>query len=376
MPPHKILVLTNTLGTAGTERNLVAICQYLDRARYEPEVWMLHGGGSHEPSLKAIGVPIRNLGRKRARSPLFALRAARQIARTEADLIHVFHPAIGFYAALARSIFGLRKPIVFWMGTPKTRRRHRWLFRWFARRFDRVIANSNSVKEICKTLGFSDLQIVVIENGHDTTRFEATIDRARIRRELGVQPNEKLILFVGRLIDTKRVCDAVDALTLLQPAQYKTKLVIVGEGPESPALAAQVERLGLRDRVILTGRRSDIPELLRSADLFVFPSESEGLPNSIIEACLARLPIVACNVPGVTDVVEDGKHGLLAPPREPVSLAAAIQRLLDHPDESARLGAAAYGMAIDRFSITGFMERIHRVYDDLLETVPASRANC
>ncbi len=286
MPPHKILVLTNTLGTAGTERNLVAICQHLDRTRYEPEVWMLHGGGAHEPSLQAIGVPIRNLGRKRARSPLFALRAARHIARTDADLIHVFLPAIGFYAALARSVFGLRKPIVFWMGTPKTRRRHRWLFRWFVRCFDRVIANSNSVKEVCKSLGFSNEQIVVIENGHDTTRFESPIDRARIRGELGVQPSEKLILFVGRLIDTKRVCDAIDALKLLQPAQHKTKLVIVGEGAERLRWPAQVERLGLRDRVILTGRRSDIPELLRSADLFVFPSESEGLPNSIIEACL------------------------------------------------------------------------------------------
>ncbi len=126
----------------------------------------------------------------------------------------------------------------------------------------------------------------------------------------------------------------------------------------------------MHDRVILTGRRSDIPELLRSADLFVFPSESEGLPNSIIEACLARLPIVACDVPGVTDVVENGRHAVLVPPRAPTELAAAIQRLLDDPSESARLATTAYEMAIDRFSIAGFMERIHRVYDDLLEPAP------
>jgi glycosyltransferase involved in cell wall biosynthesis len=373
MPPRKVLMLTNTLETGGTERNLVAICQHIDRTRYEPHVWMLHGGGPLEANLHAAGVPVRNLGRGRARSPLFALRAAREIARANADLVHVFLPAVGFYAALARSLFGLRTPMAFWMGTPKTRRRDRWLFRWFARSFRRVIANSKSVMQVCQDLGFSEEQIVVIENGHDTARFETPIDRAHVRHSLGVRANDTLLLFVGRLIESKRVCDAVDALKLLQPTLPHARLVIVGEGQERAALAAQAARHGIEDRVTFAGYRSDVPNVLRSADLFVFPSESEGLPNSIIEACLARLPIAACDVAGVTDVVQDGRHALLVPPRNPAQLAAAIGRLVDHAEDARRLSAAAHDMAISRFSMAGFMDRLYRAYDELLDHAPASR---
>src|SRR5688572_25917038 len=105
MPVRKVLLFINTLRTGGTERNLVSICEHIDRNRFDPQVWQLIPGDEFESKVRETGIPIHDLNRKSPRSISFAIRAAWQISRCDADLIHVFLPTAGFYAALARTLF-------------------------------------------------------------------------------------------------------------------------------------------------------------------------------------------------------------------------------------------------------------------------------
>ena len=147
---------------------------------------------------------------------------------------------------------------------------------------------------------------------------------------------EPTVVAVGRLQRPK------DPLTLVRAfgrLRASFSAVIVGEGPDRPRLETEIRRLGLERAVVLAGDTRDVADMLARADIFVLSSTSEGLPLSILEAMVAGLPVVASSVGGVPEAVEEGETGLLVPPRDPVRLAAALERLLVDPALRRRLGA-------------------------------------
>jgi glycosyltransferase involved in cell wall biosynthesis len=146
------------------------------------------------------------------------------------------------------------------------------------------------------------------------------------------------IVTVGRLQAPKDTLTLVRALEKLPRGAYTA--VIVGDGPDRPALEAEIGRLGLDSFVQVVGERNDVAERLAASDLFVLSSRSEGLPLSILEAMAAGLPVVATNVGGVPELVLDGETGFLVPPGNPQSLAGAMERLLEDSALRRRLGAA------------------------------------
>ena len=125
---------------------------------------------------------------------------------------------------------------------------------------------------------------------------------------------------------------------------------------------SQARDLGLGDRVLFTGAREDVPELLASFDVFAFPSLFEGLCVAVIEAQAAGVPVVATPVGGIRETVVDGETGVLVPPRDAEALAAAILRLLEHPDEGRRLAAEARRRVHARFSEQRMVEETLSLY--------------
>jgi glycosyltransferase involved in cell wall biosynthesis len=366
MPPARVLFLVNTLQTGGFERDVGTLCEHIDRTRFCPEVWVLHAGGRYEDVVLRSRSRLRCLDRGWSKNPLFAWKAAREISHSEAALIHAFLPTIGTYAAWARMWFGVRQPMVLSIGQSYVSLNDRWMFHCCSRAFDWLVANSRSAARLGRSLGFSPQRTSVIHNGHPLDRFYRTIDRQQVRASLGVQSDEHMLLCVGRLVDTKRVCDVIAAAKLLRE-RLPVKLIVAGDGPERRILEEQVRTLQLDQSVLIAGNRNDVTDLLLAADLFVFPSETEGLPNALIEACLAGLPVVACQVSGVNDVVRHGETALLVPPRSPVELAVAVRRLLSHPDEAGRLAAAAQKHAQATYSIEQSLNALYDVYERLLD---------
>jgi glycosyltransferase involved in cell wall biosynthesis len=166
---------------------------------------------------------------------------------------------------------------------------------------------------------------------------------------------EPTLVAVGRLQKPKDLLTLVRALGRLRS---RFAALIVGDGPDRPRVEEEIDRLGLDREVVLAGDSGDVAELLARSDVFVLSSTSEGLPISILEAMAAGLPVVASSVGGVPEAVADGETGLLVPPRDPVRLAAALERLLDDPTLRRRLGANGRERVREHFGLEAF-QRAH-----------------
>jgi glycosyltransferase involved in cell wall biosynthesis len=219
----------------------------------------------------------------------------------------------------------------------------------------------------------------VLYNGIDLARFQPPSEspamvRAEIRRRLGIPADHLVVAAVGQLIAAKGFVHLVDAAFLLRD-RPRTTFVLVGDGAERPALAEQIARLELGERVRLLGKRDDVPEILRASDVFVCPSVwDEALGYVILEAMSAGLPAVASRVGGIPEVVAEGETGLLVPPRDPSVLAAAIGSLLDDPATRERLGRAGRRAVEERFSLARAVERTIALYGELVLVHPPGRA--
>src|SRR5204862_1696003 len=146
----------------------------------------------------------------------------------------------------------------------------------------------------------------------------------------------------------------------------EARLVVVGDGPERAALERLAAELSLAERVRFEGWREDARRYLTTFDVFVLPSRFEGFPLAVVEAMLARLPVVASAVGSVPEAVREGKTGLLVPPEEPAALAVALQRLLAAPSLRLRLGDQGRALALDRFTSAAMARSFERLYEEIL----------
>jgi glycosyltransferase involved in cell wall biosynthesis len=150
----------------------------------------------------------------------------------------------------------------------------------------------------------------------------------------------------------------------LVTARRQATLVLVGDGPYRSVVERLLREYGLTGCVVLMGRRSDVPRLLRSADLFVMSSRTEGLPNAVLEAMAAGLGIVATDVPGCRDLVLDGRTGLLAPVRSAEAIARQLLILIEDPTKARQLGWEARNWVHTHANLAGLAGRWVRVYED------------
>ena len=179
---------------------------------------------------------------------------------------------------------------------------------------------------------------VVVHNAVDVRSFSPTTRLGGTAEVVGV----------GRFAYPKDFTTLLEAVRLVDaPCHVR----LAGDGPGLAAVAAEVGRQGLSERVELLGARADIPELLAHSDVFVLSSRSEGFPVSVLEAMAAGLPVVATDVGGVAEAVEDGETGLLVPATDAEALARALERLLADGELRRRLGAAGRARALSLFDL-------------------------
>jgi glycosyltransferase involved in cell wall biosynthesis len=330
---------------------------------------VLRSGFQFEETVRSAGVEVSELRRGAKWNLWSAWRAIKRIARAKTDLIHVYLPTVAIYASLAKLIYRFPQPMVMrcgWSNDPGPLVRWRY-GRLYRSTFTAFLANSPSAAAFLESVGVEPERIRLLPNGHDLEAYRQPVDRQEVRRSLGVEADAQLIVYVGRLMPEKRVEDLIDALALIVPHWPDIRAIVVGSGSEFPRLVQRIDERKLNSHVKLLGERDDIPSLLKSSDLFVFPSECEGSPNSVIEACLAGVPIVACDVPGVRDVVQHESTALLATTHNPQSLAANIERALGDRQAAQQRAAAAREQAESLYNINDVIARLSDLYDELLD---------
>jgi glycosyltransferase involved in cell wall biosynthesis len=237
---------------------------------------------------------------------------------------------------------------------------------------DHLVMVSEAQRRTYEKIGVAAERMSTVPNGIRPRGPGA--GRSAARAALGLDPDQPVVLTVGRLTVMKGhryLLDAVPGLARLVP---DVAVVVLGTGHLQAELAAQAEALGVADRVHLAGHRPDARMLLDAADVFVLPSRHEGMPLVLLEAMDAGLPVVATRVIGSEEVVVDGETGLLVRPRDPAALEAALARLLADDDLRERYGRAGRARFVEGFTSARMAADTLAVYDRVLARAGQVRA--
>ncbi len=358
--------MIDELDVGGTEQQLLELVTRLDRRRYAPVVCCFRPGRVAR-EMEAAGVPLVTL-RKRAKvDPALILALTRLMRRERVDLVQTYLFTANTWGRIAARL--ARVPVIvssernvdIWEARYK-RLIGRWLDRWT----HRTIANSDAVKEYLVARGLAAGKLAVIPNGVDLARFEALPSVEATRAELGVPQPCPLVAFLARLEPQKDPATFLQAAARVAERAPSARFLVIGGGTLEGVLRREARALGLGSRVVFTGPRDDAPRLLAASDVLVLTSLKEGMSNAIMEAMAAGRPVVATQVGGNAQLVEDGRTGFLVPPRDPEATARAICRVLEAPDLARSLGERARRRVAERFSVEAMVQATDRLYGELL----------
>jgi glycosyltransferase involved in cell wall biosynthesis len=377
---YKVIFFIDTLEVGGAEKSLLEIVKSFDRLI--PVVCAIYQGKALKDSFHEAGIRVISLNLKGKYNYVRALKGALSVIREESpDLIHTTLARAHFIGRFAGRITGVPVVSNFVSESYSNRRVEQLSFsrKWklgITKTIDRFtsrwayhfIANSTTVKESSsRDLGIPCDRISVIFRGRDPNVYENHRDNfaQTFRQSHGLQPQSAMILNVGRLVQSKSQEKIIHAISQVRKVHPAT-LFIAGEGPDRDTLLRTIQNQKLSDCVTLLGNRSDIPQLLSAADVFVFPSSYEGFPGSLLEAMFAGRPIVASDIPVHRELIDHLHSGILVDPT-PEDLAGAICWMLNHPIEAAEMGSHAREKALQKFELTNVSQQQERLLINLIE---------
>jgi sugar transferase (PEP-CTERM/EpsH1 system associated) len=235
-----------------------------------------------------------------------------------------------------------------------------------------IVLSLNLQDYLRERIGVSERKLNHICNGVDTERFRpAEIGARNILPHGFADPDTIVFGTVGRMEavkDQTTLARAFVHMVAMHPqGREKLRLIMIGDGALREPAMTIIESAGLGQLAWLPGEREDVPELLRAIDIFVLPSLAEGISNTILEAMASGLPVVATDVGGNSELVEQGLTGFLVTRGDPVALASAMLKYVDDPDLRRQHGVKARKLSEDRFSINAMVMRYQDLYDRLLE---------
>jgi glycosyltransferase involved in cell wall biosynthesis len=367
----RIALFAPLLGTGGTQRHIQQVVALLDPARFHVEVLTLRAGGEVEDELRADGVSVRSLSVGARLTSVRTLRAivaaARALRRARIDVVHGYQWRPALVGALAGRLAGVPLRLASKRSLTGEDRQAERAWRHIARRVDTVIVNADALRVEGEERGMR-CRWALLQNGVDTEHFRLAPPDPAARAALGLDPQRPVVGTIGRLEDRKGHDQLLRAAgTMLAGGNgRRPQIVIVGDGPLRDKLQAQAQSLGVAHSVRFVGTVADVRPSLAAMDVFVLPSHAEGMSNALMEAMAAARPVVATAVGGNTEVVVDGKTGVLIPPDDPAAIADAIAALLRDPDRAAGLGAAAREFVTRRFGARARVAELEHLYEERL----------
>ena len=310
--------------------------------------------------LEVLGVRMRGAWDLAA---VYALQ--RLIRRERVSIVHTHSSVDGWVGGLAARAAAI--PVV------RTRHvsiriRRRWnpVYSWLA---DRVITSGEAIRGLVVDAGVDPARVVAIPAGVDLGEFTTHPgDGDAIREGLGL--SRPVIGSVAMFRGSKGHAHLVDAFAMVHARHPSARLLLVGDGIRRPWVEGLAKDRGLAGAVVFTGFRTDVPQLLRAMDCFVLAStRTEGVPQSLLQAFAAGVPVVASAIGGIPEVVTDGETGLLVPPEDAPALARGIESVLgDQPGAAAR-SRAARRLVEERFSHGAAVSRLLALYDEVIAGV-------
>jgi glycosyltransferase involved in cell wall biosynthesis len=371
----------------GTERQATELLKRIDLDRFDVRL----------ASLKSEGTLYAQIADRFPDAPVFRLtsfynaNACRQylrlrdlLIREQIDLVHAHDFYSGMLGVIAGRLAGVRVLVSQRHLRLSDRRIHEWGQRFINRAAYKVLVNSEAIKEhILATSGVPEEKIVVVRNGLITSEEEAAgcnlngprqptaaeclcSPREEICREFGLSSEAKLVGMVGRMEPVKGHRYFVEAAAQVAREHPNAHFLLVGDGQLQKDIRQQAANLGIADRLHLLGYRKDAARIVTAFDLSVLASLHEGLPNTVLEAMAAGVPVVATAVGGTKELITEGETGYLAPPADADTLAQRISWALAHEEERTRFAASARQAVRSNYGMSRMVSEMERLYDQLV----------
>jgi sugar transferase (PEP-CTERM/EpsH1 system associated) len=367
---YHILYVLHSLGRGGTENGVVNLLNRMDPQRFRFTIALMEKNRAMLERVERPGVSVVTVRRRWGNDPLYPASLYALFRREKPDLVHTRNFSCIEGLAAAR-LAGIKAVLHSEHGRDVTeadglKRRRAFARSILFRCADRVVTVSEELRStILANVKVVPEKVQCLPNGVDLSRFAPRGARERIRREFGLGADELVIGSVGRHDPVKDYRSLLLAFAAF-PDISRLRLLLCGDGPQNLELRELARDLGVAERVLFTGFRDDIPDVLTSFDLFVLPSVTEGMSNAILEAMASGLPCVATRVGGNGELVSHGVNGLLVPPASPEKLHDAVRYLVEDRDARLRMGRAGRTRAETRFSLQGMVARYEDLYEGLI----------
>jgi len=367
--PPRIGHLLNTLEVSGLANEVTAACNGLLPGEFPSVCLCLDQPGDRTgPTRPQAELHSLELARRPAYRVAQAL--AQVLRRERIDLLHTHgwpvYPVGLAAAALARVPCLLHSD--HWGSPGGDEVGALSLGRWLTTRF---LTGTRYTAAALARRGVPAGKIELVRVGVDCARFRPGLGREATRSELGIGAGQVVLGSVGRLRQAKNYGMLIEAAAQLHAEGVDLRCVLVGDGLEEDTLRLQASQLGIGGRVQITGFTTEIPTMLAAMDVFVLPSNLEGVPHTLLEAMACGLPVVATSVGGTPELIRDGENGLLVPAARPRILALILKQLIESPARREALGARARRFVEEQHRVEQMLEDLAGVYRSALSRVSA-----
>lgn len=358
--------------------------KFLEQEGYD--VFVVCTCGKWIDEIKKEGIKIKDIKIKRRITPFYDLitlfKLYVYLKKEKFDIVHTHNPKPGLLGQAAAKTAGV--PIIintihglYFDQNSSIFKRDFFIFieKIAAECSDLIFSqNKEDISTLIKEKITGREKIKYLGNGVDLKKFD--LQRfseefiARKKKELGLNPDFRIIGAVGRLVAEKGYLDLFEALKIVLQKFPKILLLVVGPEDSEKKDAINIDIIkdyGIEKNIVFLGERTDLDELYSLMDIFVFPSHREGFPRSLIEAMAMQSPIIVTDIRGCREAIDNGRTGILAPMKNPEKLADAIVFLLESPEKAKEMGKSARKKAEKEFDENLVFDRIKKEYDRLLK---------
>lgn len=369
MDKINVLQLMTDSKIGGAERVVLWTAKNLNKQRFNVSICCLAKRGPIFDEAEREGIRIFSLG---LRGKLDFLKIFNLIKLLREQKIHILHTHL-FHANIAGRVIGrfAGTPIIISsehiMGLESSWRL--FLNKLTSRFADKIIAVSVAVKNfLIKDAKIEYTKIEVVQNGIELSNFyNAVFEKDKTKARFNLSNSDKIIGTVARIHKQKGHEYLLAAAKKIITKYPQVKFLIVGEGPLKEKMQKLSSCMGIEKNIIFTGFFRDVPSIMSVFDIFVLPSLWEGLPITIIEAMAMKKPIIATNVSGNPELIEENVTGFLVSPRDVDSLAEAISKLLDNEQLGLKFAEAGFNVCNKFFTASRMTNEITLIYEQLIE---------
>lgn len=365
----RVMQITDNLGIGGLERVVVNLCTHLNTDIFSVGACCLNFRGSFATELEKKGIPVRIVPSHEPKKDYFLFWRLKDILqKNNPHIIHTHNTNALIDGVLA----GLLSRTPAKIHTDHARkfpdkRKYMIAESILSKFIDRIVAVSEETRHnLMRYEKINGNKICVINNGIDAKKYDIKIDERQKIKELNLDKFNHIVGLGVRLTKQKGITYLIKAAPLVLQKFPNTAFIIAGDGQLLDTLKNETKELGVSSNFFFLGPRLDLPEILQILDIYVLPSEWEGLPLVILEAMAARRPIVATNVGGNSTAITDGECGYLVPPMDHTLLADNICKLLADKGKRTLFAKNAHDRFYAEFEVSHMVRKYEKLYAEVL----------